>query len=135
MKKLLILTIAVTMVTACKKSDFQPTDAEKALIGDWKLNATETYTNGMLSQTISHTDAGNCHLELKATEYKGQEGAINCENGLSCQPVDSWWKLEGDLLNVGSIQYNIITHTATTLVIQKGDPASSYGAYKYYLTM
>lgn len=124
--------IAITVIACEKEADL--TDAENALVGDWTLNTTETYTNGVLSQTIPHTDPTNCHLELKSTEHKDQEGSLNCENGLSCQPHNNWWQLEGAVLQVGSNPYTIVTQSSSTLILQLGDPASSSGSYKHYLT-
>lgn len=146
MKRTIYLLILIPLILlSCQQDDstdpavqFQLTAEEQAISGDWILDQTELYLNGLLGTTTPHNDPVNCHLNLQAAPYSAQpqQGTSykNCLFGLDCTDVVYPWYLETGKLALGSALYTIVSQTSTTLVIQRGTISQGGGAaYKFYL--
>jgi len=131
LKSILLVAVISLLAISCSP-EYGPNSSEQDLIGDWKLNQTITYSYGVAGPPESFSDPVNCHLNLKSSAYN--EDYLNVTHGLSCTPVNAYWRLEDGVLNLSGIMYQIISQSSSELVIQYGSTSADL-AIKYYLSL
>ena len=131
LKSILLVAVISLLAISCSP-EYGPNSSEQDLVGDWKLNQTISYYNGVAGTPELFNDPVNCHLNLKSSAYN--EDYLDVTHGLSCTPVNAYWRLEDGVLNLSGIMYQIISQSASELVIQYGSTSSEL-AIKYYLSL
>lgn len=147
----LLILLLVLICAGCKKEDKASTpattpvttstgytSADSAISGDWILDVTENYNDGVLILTTPHSDPVNCHLDLQIVESTLSPGNTqswkNCIHGLTCSNNTYQWKLSSGKLDINNFLRTIVSQSATNLVLLEGS-VSTGGGYgiKYYL--